>query len=85
MKAGEQLVLVAFLTQNVASLISAAQRLMPLGQMAAMTIMWQIKPQLAQIAKEISASNLDQAFNFAPLSDISSMVHPYLPVRLFLS
>lgn len=81
----ERAALVGFSSQSVAALVSAAQRLMPLGQKAAMDLIWRMKPCLAAIAAEISAAEVDEVLCFSPAVEVASMAHPYLPVRLFLS
>lgn len=82
---GERAALIGFATQSVAALVSAAQRLMPLGQKAAMDLIWRMKPCLATIAAEIAAAEVDEVLCFSPAVEVASMAHPYLPVRLFLS
>jgi urease accessory protein len=69
----------AYLQQSVAGLMSACQRLMPLGQVAAAQVVWNLKPAILQasVAKEISC--------FTPLPEIASMRHPWLETRLFIS
>jgi urease accessory protein UreF len=67
------------LQQSVAGLVSACQRLMPLGQVAAARVVWNLKPAIMQASavKEISC--------FTPLPEIASMRHPMLETRLFIS
>ena len=69
----------AYLQQSVAGLVSACQRLMPLGQVAAAQVVWNLKPAIMQaaVAKEILC--------FTPLPEIASMRHPWLETRLFIS
>jgi urease accessory protein len=69
----------AYLQQSIAGLVSACQRLMPLGQVAASRLVWNLKPAIEQAAaaKEISC--------FTPLPEIASMRHPLLETRLFIS
>jgi urease accessory protein len=75
----EHAAVLAYLQQSVAGLVSACQRLMPLGQVAASRIVWNLKPAIEQAAaaKEISC--------FTPLPEIASMRHPLLETRLFIS
>jgi urease accessory protein len=72
-------VVLAYLQQSVAGLVSACQRLMPLGQVAAARVVWNLKPAIMQASavKEISC--------FTPLPEIASMRHPMLETRLFIS
>jgi urease accessory protein len=69
----------AYLQQSVAGLVSACQRLMPLGQVAAARVVWNLKPAIERAAaqEEISC--------FTPLLEIASMRHPLLETRLFIS
>jgi urease accessory protein len=75
----EDAAVLAYLQQSVAGLVSACQRLMPLGQVAASTIVWNLKPAIIQasVSREISC--------FTPLPEIASMRHPLLETRLFIS
>jgi urease accessory protein len=84
---GEEVTLLAYLQQMVAGLISACQRLMPLGQRQAAQLLWQLKPTLIEVAQQSQDGDLDGAasFAFAALSDLAAMRHPGLPTRLFIS
>lgn len=75
----------AFLHQLVASLVSASQRLMPLGQAAATRILWNLKPTVIQTAQRSATCSLDDAYSFTPLLDWGGMEHPALSTRLFVS
>jgi urease accessory protein len=72
-------VVLAYLQQSVAGQVSACQRLMPLGQVAASRIVWNLKPAIIQasVSKELSC--------FTPLLEIASMRHRSLETRLFIS
>lgn len=82
----ETMTVLAYLQQNLAGLISACQRLLPLGQSRASQLAWQLKPLLLSIAQysEDAISN-DDTSSFTPLVDIGSMRHPTLTTRLFIS
>ena len=75
----EDTAVLAYLQQSVAGLVSACQRLMPLGQVAAARVVWNLKPAIERAArsKELSC--------FTPLPEIASMRHPSLETRLFIS
>ncbi len=75
----EDAAVLAYLQQSVTGLVSACQRLMPLGQVAAQSIVWNLKPAIEQAAaaKELSC--------FTPLPEIASMRHSRLETRLFIS
>jgi len=70
----------AWLHQSAMMQISAAQRLMPLGQNAASAILWRLKPLLLDISeREITGEC------FTPLPETAAMRHSKLTVRLFIS
>lgn len=75
----------AYLHQSIASLVSACQRLMPLGQTEATRIIWDLKPSMIQAAARSVACGIDDVFCFMPLLDWGAMEHPALPTRLFIS
>lgn len=72
-------VALAYLNQSIAGLVSACQRLMPLGQVAASTILWNLKSAIA------SASYSEEASCFSPFPELASMRHGSLETRLFIS
>ena len=78
----EEATALAYLRQSVAALVSACQRLMPMGQVAASCLMWNLKPA---IAAAIAASENKEADCFTPLPDLASMRHGSLETRLFIS
>jgi urease accessory protein len=78
----EQDTVLALLWQCVFILVSAAQRLLPLGQAAASRLLWDLQPAMAVAAQ--SSRDLE-VFCFTPLIEIESMRHPNLPIRLFIS
>jgi urease accessory protein len=75
----EDAAVLAYLQQSVAGLVSACQRLMPLGQVAAARVVWNLKPAIMQ------ASSVKEISCFTPLPEIASMRHPMLETRLFIS
>jgi len=83
----ETLVVLAYLQQSLAGLVSACQRLMPLGQNQASHILWRLKPTLLSVADQSKsvAMNSDDSTIFTSLIDIGSMCHPNLTTRLFVS
>ena len=72
-------VVLAYLHQSIAGLVSACQRLMPLGQAAAARILWNLKPAMAR------ASLIEEASCFSPYLELASMRHASLETRLFIS
>jgi len=83
----ETLVVLAYLQQSLAGLVSACQRLLPLGQSQASHILWQLKPTLLTVVEQSNgiAMNRDAITLFTSLLDIGSMRHPNLTTRLFIS
>lgn len=84
---GEQATALAYLQQTLSALISASQRLLPLGQSHASSIQWQLKPLMGEIVihSQQAADYPEQLATFTPLLDAGSMRHPTLTTRLFIS
>ena len=82
---GEQRAVLAFLHQSAASLVSACQRLLPLGQSQATSILWNLKPVIIAAAERSSSHSFDSICSFTPLLDWGAMEHPALSTRLFIS
>lgn len=78
-------VVLAYLHQSVANLISACQRLMPLGQTEASRILWNLKPAVIETAERTLGCAPEDACCFTPLVDWGAMEHPALRTRLFIS
>lgn len=75
----------AFLHQSLSALVSAAQRLMPVGQKQAVAALWFIKDHLVNVARESRLHDYRTVGSFMPLMEVASMRHPLLETRLFLS
>jgi urease accessory protein len=82
---GEDRAVLAYLHQSLASLVSACQRLLPLGQTEATRILWNLKPAMLETAARSAACEPDDACCFVPLLDWGAMEHPALSTRLFVS
>jgi urease accessory protein len=74
----------AYLQQSMTALVSASQRLLPLGQTQAHQILWNLKPAIVA-AVERSAAQPALANSFTPLVDLASARHATLYTRLFMS
>jgi urease accessory protein len=74
----------AYLHQTLNGLVSACQRLLPLGQTRAQHILWNLKPAIVE-ATTRRAEDFDEVYCFAPLLDLGSMRHTTLTTRLFIS
>ncbi|TMC23287.1 MAG: hypothetical protein E6J34_03260 [Chloroflexi bacterium] len=83
----ETLAVLAYLQQALTGLVSACQRLLPLGQTQASAIVWRLKPVLLDVAEASVAAQQweEECAVFTPLPDIASTRHPNLPTRLFIS
>jgi urease accessory protein len=81
----EERAVLAFLHSCMASLVSACQRLLPLGQKAATRILWELNPVIAATARRSARSAAEDASCFMPLLDWGAMEHPALATRLFIS
>jgi urease accessory protein len=75
----------AFLHQMSANLVSACQRLMPLGQTEAMRILWNAKPTMSETAAQSAECSLETVCCTMPLMDWGAMEHAALRTRLFVS
>jgi len=75
----------AYLHQISACLVSACQRLMPLGQTEATRILWNLKPAIVEVAADSASLTLETVSCTMPLLDWGAMEHPGLATRLFIS
>jgi urease accessory protein len=81
----EDRAVLAYVHQSMASLVSACQRLLPLGQSQATRILWELKPAILEAAARSATTSLDSVCCFMPLLDWGAMEHPALATRLFIS
>lgn len=74
----------AYLQQSITGLVSACQRLLPLGQSQASRILWNLKPAMIETVQQakVGVANVS-SFSFLP--DLGAMQHPMLATRLFIS
>ena len=80
----EETTALAYLQQSLAGLISACQRLLPLGQTQATRILWNLKPVMNE-AVRLSETGIASMTSFTPLIETVAMRHPALATRLFIS
>ena len=79
----EQALTLGYLQQSIAGLVSACQRLMPLGQAAASKIIWNLSSAIANAAlREIHS---EEVWCFSPFLELASMRHGSVETRLFIS
>ena len=81
----EDRAVLAYLHQSAANLVSACQRLLPLGQTDAARILWNLKPVMIETAARSAAGDPETVSCFMPLLDWGAMEHPALSTRLFVS
>ena len=81
----EDRAVLAYLHQSAASLVSACQRLLPLGQNRATPILWNLKTAIIETANRSASCSIEEVCSFAPLLDWGAMEHPALRMRLFIS
>ena len=75
----------AYLQQSVTAMVSAAQRLMPLGQTQASQILWRLKPTFIELLEILATSPDAEPPVFTPMLDMGGLRHPWLSTRLFIS
>jgi urease accessory protein len=75
----------AYLHQSLCGLVSACQRLLPLGQTGAARLLWQLKPVILDTLAAARETNVDEVCLSQPLLDVASSRHPGLHTRLFIS
>ena len=73
----------AYLQQSTTALVSACQRLLPLGQTQAHQILWNLKPAILAAVDRVGDPALTNSFT--PLLDVASARHATLYTRLFMS
>jgi len=78
----EESIVLAYLQQSITGLVSACQRLMPLGQVAARRMLWNLRPAIKQAVLD---SKEPEVSCFTPLVEIGSMRHSFIETRLFIS
>jgi len=77
--------LTAWLHAFAANLVSVAVRAIPIGQTAGVAVIAELEPIILATAARAAKSSLDDLGAAAILSDIASMRHETLGVRLFIS
>jgi urease accessory protein len=85
MSIAEELTAAVYLQQTMNGLVSACQRLMPLGQQRAARLLWDLKPAILDASRASISIDPDCAASFAPLVEIASMRHVALATRLFIT
>ena len=81
----EKLTAAVYLQQMLNGLVSACQRLMPLGQQRASRLLWVIKPVILAATQKSALVDPHDTPSFAALVEMASMRHVALATRLFIS
>ena len=81
----EERVALAFLHSCMAAMVSACQRLLPLGQHAATRLLWDLKPAIVSAVHRSAECGVDDVASFMAMLDWGAMEHPGLETRLFIS
>jgi len=81
----EEQAVTGYLHQATAALVSACQRLLPIGQSEALRVLWNLKPVMRETARRSREYKIDDVSCFMPLLDWGAMEHPALSTRLFIS
>ncbi len=74
-----------YLHSFVSNLVSAAQRLAPIGQTAGQRVIANLMPLCLEVANDTKGASVEDVFGNAFRSDISAMRHETLQPRLFQS
>jgi urease accessory protein len=85
LRVDEDLAAAVYLQQTANALVSASQRLMPLGQQRAARLLWDLKPVILEAARASDIEDPDALPAFTPVVEIASMRHVALTTRLFIS
>lgn len=76
----------ALLHQALFGAVSACQRILPFGQLAAMQLLWDLKSRVAATIEAACAQpEMSTIRSLQPRLEIASMRHPLLRTRLFIS
>ena len=81
----EELTVAVYLQQSVTALVSACQRLMPIGQQRAARLLWDLKPAILEAAQASATLEIETVAAFTPMVEMASMRHVALETRLFIS
>ena len=79
----QDLILPAYLHAFCSNLISAAIRLIPIGQTEGQRIMFELYPTISDLVQTASESEIDDLNSACFFSDVSAMEHEYLQPRIF--
>lgn len=75
----------AFLYSASSLLVSAALRLMPLGQVEGQAVLASLRPRIARLAATAARLGLEDMWSFSPGLELAAIRHASLEMRLFRS
>lgn len=75
----------AYLHQSITGLVSACQRLLPLGQSEAASLLWRLKAAMLETTAAARDTSTEDVCLCQPLLELASSRHPGLHTRLFIS
>jgi len=75
----------AYLYSTSSLLVSAALRLIPLGQVEGQTVLASLRPRIARLAGAAARSGLEDMWSFSPGLELAGIRHASLEMRLFRS
>jgi urease accessory protein len=81
----EELAAAVYVQQSVTALVSACQRLMPIGQQRATRLLWDLKPAILEAAQASATLDIETVAAITPMVEVASMRHVALETRLFIS
>lgn len=82
---GEGEAVVSYLFSGAASLVSAGQKLVPLGGGAAQRVLFGLRGEICDAAKASTSLSIGEMYSFAPEIDVRSMKHERQRTRLYIS
>jgi urease accessory protein len=80
-----QAAICAYLYGAAALMVSAAVKLVPLGQLAGQRILWALAPLIARLALQVEGKSVDDMWTFAPALEVAAMRHSEMEAKLFRS
>jgi urease accessory protein len=75
----------AYLYATASMLVNCGLRLLPLGQLEAQRTLASLRPEIATLAAEAAARDLDDMWSFTPGLELAGLRHAGLDMRLFRS
>ena len=75
----------AFALAAITNAVQAAQRLIPVGQRGAVSVIASLEPAIARLAAQAERASVDDLFTATPVADICALAHPTVEPRLFRS